>query len=165
MSTPFLGQIQVFPFGFAPKGWAVCNGQLLPINQNQPLFALLGIAYGGDGIRTFGLPNLQGVFAMGSGPAASIGQRGGEPFHTLSAAEIPPHNHTLVASSGTPSSSTPVNNFPAVDANAKLYNSPATTTLSPGSSPNAGGQPHENRPPYLVLNVCIALTGIFPSRN
>lgn len=165
MSTPYIGQIQLFPFNFAPKGWALCNGQLLPINSNQALFSLVGTFYGGDGVRTFALPNLQGLVAIGQGAGYNLGAVGGEAFHTLLQTEIPPHTHTLVASSGTPNQASPIGHFPAAYAGAKLYSTPANTTLGTGSSPGGGSQPHENRPPFLVLNFCIAITGIFPSRN
>ncbi len=165
MSTPFLGQIQAFPFAFPPKGWALCNGQLLPVNQNQPLFSLLGTMYGGNGIQNFALPNLQGSFQIGQSNSYGMGATGGEATHTLLGNEIPLHTHDMVASSGAPGAATPQNNFPAAYAAKNLYASAANTTLGTGSSPNSGGMPHDNMPPYTVISFCIALNGIFPSRN
>ena len=168
MSTPYLGQVQAFSFNFAPKGWAQCNGQLLPINQNQALFSLLGTVYGGDGRVTFGLPNLQGKLALGFNNTYPQGSTGGEYAHTLLDSETPAHTHPTSASSNAGTQSTPVGNLPSVSTQPS-YSSTApgsnTVNLGGGSSPNAGGQPHENRPPFLVLNYCIALQGIFPSRN
>lgn len=116
MSTPFLGQIQAFSFSFAPKGWAFCSGQMLPISQNQALFALLGTQYGGDGKTTFGLPNLGGSFALHQGPGNRMGQAGGEANHTLTNAELAAHTHPMVGSSATASVSSPAGNYPAVAA-------------------------------------------------
>lgn len=172
MSTPYLGQIQPFPFNFAPKGWALCNGQLLSLAQNQALFSLLGTFYGGDGITTFALPNIQGacVLSMGDAPSGTnytIGQKAGEANHTLLTNELPQHTHPMVCSTATGNRSTPVGSFPAMSATS-LYFSPSpsnSTLLGPGSSISGGGLPHINQSPYLVLNFCIALQGIFPSRN
>jgi microcystin-dependent protein len=164
MATPYLGQIQVFPFSFAPKGWALCNGQLMSIQQNQALFSLLGTYYGGNGIQTFGLPNLQGAFSLGQGTNNVIGEMSGEVNHTLISSEIPSHIHTMLGAGNTGKSATPVNSYPAAF-RSSLYATSANTLLGAGSSPNAGGQPHNNMPPYLVLSLCIALTGIFPSRS
>ncbi|HMK89121.1 MAG TPA: tail fiber protein [Methylocystis sp.] len=187
MSTPFLGMISLFPFGYAPKGWALCNGQLLPINQNQALFALLGTTYGGDGRVNFALPNLQGSipvsFGVGSDNTIALGQIGGEASHTLSLGETPAHNHLIMTDAATPA----INNTNSPGGNV-LGQSVGVTTPTSGpktqfgvsiyssSSPsgalnaatidyNGGSQPHENRMPYLVLNYCIALQGIFPSQN
>jgi microcystin-dependent protein len=166
MSTPFIGQIQTFSFPFAPKGWAACNGQLLPINQNQALFSLLGTQYGGDGIQTFALPNLQGSFGLGQGTGYVVGQKGGELAHTLTVPELGTHTHPMVGSSANASASTPVGNFPAVPANGTAaFSASPNTQLGPGSSPSQGGGAHPNMPPFLVMNTCIALTGAFPSRN
>jgi microcystin-dependent protein len=164
MSTPYLGQITTFGFGFAPKGWALCNGQLLSISQNAALFALLGTAFGGNGTSTFALPNLQASFALCNSSAYPIGSTGGEANHTLTTSELPTHNHPVLASTGTPDSDLPAANYPS-SLNSSAFSSTANTTLSPGSSAVGGGQSHPNMPPYLGVNFCIALQGIFPSRS
>jgi microcystin-dependent protein len=171
MSEQFLGQISIFAFAFAPKGWALCNGQLMPINQNQALFSLLGTQYGGNGIQTFALPNLQGNVAMhmGQGQGLSsrtIGQVGGESAHTLLTNEMAVHTHA--ANYGASATAlTPGGNLWAADPNGNVtFASNPSETLAPQAiGPNSGGQPHSNLQPYLVLNFCIALVGIFPSRN
>jgi len=166
MSQPFLGQIQAFGFVFAPKGWTPCNGQILPINQNQALFSLLGTTFGGDGISNFALPNLQGRFALSAGTGFTLGATAGEVTHTLLTTELAQHVHPMAACSATGTVGTPVNNFPAPAAGgAPLFGNPANTSLGTGSSQSGGGQPHPNMPPYLVMNFCIAVVGIFPSRN
>ncbi len=162
MSTPFLGEIALFSFGFAPKGWAQANGQLLPINQNQALFAILGTTYGGNGIQNFALPNLQGRTPMSFGTGFVQGQIGGEESHTLSTSEMPAHTHTAKASTNSADQSAPAGNIWAKGNNA--YNSESDATMN-GIAVAGGSQPHENRPPYLTINFCIALQGIFPSRN
>ncbi len=168
MSTPFLGQISTFGFNFAPKGFALCNGQLLPINQNQALYSLLGTTYGGNGSTTFGLPNLQGSAALGFGSSTqgnyTQGQVGGETSHQLQTTEIPAHIHTAAGSSQTPTSNSPVNAYPTTD-NTALPFATSSGAVQMQSSPSVGGQPHPNQSPLLVINFCIALTGIFPSRN
>jgi microcystin-dependent protein len=165
MSTPYLGQITAFAFGVVPKGWAACNGQLMPINnQNQPLFSLLGTTYGGDGKTTFGLPNLQGCSPIGFGGGYTLGNTGGEASHPLTLSELPKHGHSVVASSSTTSLLDPISgNFPAAPAG-DLYGTSPSTTLGSGSSP-AGSAGHPNQQPYLPLSFCIATTGIFPSHN
>jgi len=163
MSTPYLAEIRIFTFNFAPQGWAQCNGQLLPINQNQALFALLGTTYGGNGTNTFALPNLQGKVPMHVGNGMVLGQTGGEATHVLSTAEIPSHTHTVMASSSSPSQGMPSGNLWAAGNSA--YNTTADTSLSPSAISTVGGQAHENRSPYLTLNFCIAMSGIFPTRN
>jgi microcystin-dependent protein len=166
MAEPFLAEIRMFSSNFAPKGWAFCNGQLLPINQNQALFALLGTNYGGDGRVNFALPNLIGRVPLHSGPSHNLAQSGGENAHTVSIAEMPTHAHALLGSSstvdGVPS---PVNNV--VGRVANWYAQPANLqTLNPGSVANVGGsQAHTNQMPNLVITFCIALQGIFPSQN
>ncbi len=165
MSEPFLGEIRIFSFTFAPKGWAQCNGQLLPINQNQALFAILGTTYGGDGRITFALPNLQGRVPVYTGNGITLGQSAGEEAHTLNVAELPAHSHTPV---GSPSSATAGN--PTGNVWASLSNggySPASNVSMNAASvlPAGGSQPHENMSPYLTLNFCIALQGLFPSQN
>jgi len=174
MATPFLSEIRLVSFNFPPKGWAICNGQLLPINQNQALFSLLGTTYGGDGRVTFALPNLQGRVPMQNGVdtfanSYTLGQSAGEASHTLTIQELPQHVHTLRASSAAANSNSPVNAAPAQPTGAvgAVYG-PATalTTMAPQAIANTGGsQPHNNLQPYLVINFCIALTGIFPSQN
>ena len=160
---PFLGEIKLISWNFAPKGWTFCNGQLLPINQNQALFSILGTTYGGDGRLTFGLPNLQGRTPLHVGNGITLGQRAGETAHTLTVNELPAHTHVLQGAAA--NGDTPI---PTALANANnLYSSGApNTTLNAASIGNAGGsQPHENESPYLVLNFIIALQGIFPSQN
>jgi microcystin-dependent protein len=164
MSSPYLAEIRIFSFNFPPKGWAFCNGQLLPINQNQALFSLLGTTYGGNGTTNFALPNLQGSTPIYTGNGFTLGQVGGEVNHTLTVAEMPAHTHLLTASSAPADQS--------VTAGTVWAKAPAAYDTSPGTAmsqaeiPNAGGsQPHNNMQPYLVLNFSIALQGIFPSRN
>src|ERR1700737_1531859 len=170
MSEPFLSEIRIMSFGFAPKGWAQCNGQLLPINQNQALFSLLGTTYGGDGRVNFALPDLQGRVPTHFG-SHILGERGGEQAHTLSISEIPQHVHTANATSD-PHTTNPENYQPlASDALFAvvngLYTGPANlTSLLPGTLANTGGsQAHPNMQPFLTLNFSIALQGIFPSPN
>jgi len=171
MSTPFLGEIQIFAFNFAPKNWALCNGQQLPINQNQALFSLLGTSYGGNGTTTFALPNLQGRVGVSLTNSTDVGQQGGESSHRLTIAELPFHSHAMLANSGTADASRPGGNVLAV-AEAAAYESLSTPVLmapaangQPVIGYTGGSQPHENRQPFLTLNFCIALQGIFPSRN
>jgi microcystin-dependent protein len=168
MSEPFLSEIKIMSFNFPPKGWALCNGQLLPINQNQALFSLLGTTYGGDGRTNFALPNLQGRVPNHVGNGHILGEQGGEQNHTLQISELPTHVHSPLASSLDGDVPTATSNLLAGTATAQLYSSSPTnlTPLFPGTIANAGGsQPHENMQPYLVLNFCIALQGIFPSQN
>lgn len=165
MTEPFIGEIQVFPFGFAPRGWAQCNGQLLPINQNQALFSLLGTMYGGNGQTTFALPDLRGRVPLGVGSGYSQGQRAGEEQHTLIVSELPAHIHGAIASSAAPSTSSPAGADWANMGVDSYAASPNAQMAGNAITPTGGGQPHENRAPYLTLNFCIALVGIFPSRN
>ncbi len=168
MSDPFLAEIKLMSFNFPPKGWAFCNGQLLPINQNQALFSLLGTTYGGDGRVNFGLPNLQGRVPMHNGNGHTLGERGGEQAHTLSIAELPTHAHIAQASpkSDNTNVSLPFDNFPASPF-AQTYTPPsALGAMDPSTLANVGGsQAHENMQPYLTLSFCIALQGIFPSQT
>ena len=164
MGTAYLGEIRIFSFGFAPKGWAQCNGQLLPINQYQALFAILGTTYGGNGIQTFGLPNMQGRLPVHPGNGIVLGEASGEAAHTLLISEIPQHNHLAYASNAAPSAGSLAGNLWA--AGNAAFNATPNTSMSPACLANTGGnQAHENRSPYLTLNVCIAMTGIFPSQN
>jgi microcystin-dependent protein len=165
MSEPFLSEIKIVSFNFAPKGWALCNGQLLPINQNQALFSLLGTTYGGDGRVNFALPNLQGNIPVHEGNGFTLGQRGGETSHTLNISELPAHNHVPVGSSASPTQGSPSNALWA-KGNASVFTSPPNSTMNPQCIlPTGGSQPHQNMSPYLVLNFIIALQGIFPSQN
>jgi microcystin-dependent protein len=165
MSEPFLSEIRIFSFNFAPRNWALCNGQLLPINQNQALFSLLGTTFGGNGQTTFALPNLQGRTPIHVGNGHINGQAGGEQAHTISLAELPIHGHGALASDASGEQPTAGSNLLAQGNN--LYTSPQNLTpLIAGSVSNVGGsQAHLNMQPFLTLNFCIALTGIFPSPN
>jgi microcystin-dependent protein len=185
MTQPFLGQVEVFSFNFAPKGWATCSGQLLPINQNQALFSLLGTTYGGNGQTNFGLPDLRGRVAIGYGNGQGLspyvlGQVGGEENHTLNLNEMAAHNHNLNVNTTTaatnntnaPSTSVVLGQTVGVPAQGALFNlylytsgSPAGTLDTHSVGIGGGSQAHPNLMPYLTLNFCIALTGIFPSPN
>lgn len=166
---PFLGEIRLFPYTFAPRGWAFCQGQILGIAQNTALFSLLGTTYGGNGQTTFGLPDLRGRVAVSSGQGPglspySLGQQGGTESVSLTQNQMPLHAHLVNASSVSPNASRPGNAFLA--ANGPYQAAPDGTTMAPGMIQGTGGnQPHENRQPYTTLNYCIALEGIFPSRN
>ena len=164
MGTPYLSEIRLMSFGYPPRGWALCNGQLLPINQNQALFALLGTTYGGNGQTNFALPNLQGRAPIHFGNGHVLGESAGEIAHTLIMSEMPAHNHLAQASTTAAASPIPTANALA---GADIY-SPLTNpvALQPATVGNAGGsQPHTNMQPYLTLSFCIALVGIFPSQN
>jgi microcystin-dependent protein len=185
MSEPFLGQVEMFSFNFAPKGWTTCSGQLLPINQNQALFSLLGTTYGGNGQTTFGLPDLQGRAPIGQGQGIglssyTLGQKGGEEAHTLNTNEMAAHNHNLMVNSTTaatnntnlPSTNVVLGQTTGVPAQGSLFpillyaSGASGGPLDPHSIGTAGGsQAHSNIMPFLTLNFCIALQGIFPSRN
>jgi microcystin-dependent protein len=176
MSQPFLSEIKIMSFNFAPKGWAQCNGQLLPINQNQALFSLLGTTYGGNGQTTFALPDLRGRAPYHMGQGHVLGERGGEENHTLTKSEMPAHNHSL-----NPNVAAGTLVFPAKTTAPVQANVWGTTTQNPYAGqgtgvPNGamnplnisntgGSQAHNNMQPYLTLTFCIALIGIFPSRN
>ena len=166
MSQPFLAEIKIISWNFAPKGWAFCNGQFLPINQNQALFSLLGTMYGGNGQTTFALPDFRGRVPIHVGSGFTEGQAGGQEFHTLTQSEMPSHNHFAQATSVPATVGAPNGNFLGT-ISTKAYGSFANmTTLSPGTITNTGGsQPHENRAPTLVLAFIIALQGIFPSQS
>jgi microcystin-dependent protein len=176
MADPFLAEIRIFPFGFAPRGWAACNGQLMPISQNTALFSLLGTTYGGDGRTTFALPDLMGSAPMqqGQGPGLSeryLGEAGGEPAVTLLQPEMPMHNHALQAFVGRGANTNAPG--PAVTLSSSqgnfVYDSappnPAAQMYPGMLAPSGGNQPHNNLQPYLTLNFCIALQGIFPPRS
>jgi microcystin-dependent protein len=163
---PFLSEIRVFSFAFAPKGWALCNGQLLPINQNQALFSLLGTTYGGNGQTTFALPNLQGRTPIHAGGGHTLGQIGGEQSHTLSLPELPTHTHTANASASPGNNVVPTGALLASPLNLSYRSSDSLTNMNPATLANVGGsQAHLNMQPFLTLNFCIALQGIFPSQN
>lgn len=171
MAEPFLGETRIFSFTFAPKGWALCNGQLLPINQNQALFSLLGTTYGGDGRVNFALPDLRGRVPIHEGRGHVLGERAGEQAHTLSIAELPSHQHLLRVSADTARLPAPTNATLA-GAPFNAYSGPAVsgseslTFMHTDTISTVGGsQAHLNMQPFLVLNVCIALQGIFPSQN
>ncbi|HEY2134637.1 MAG TPA: tail fiber protein [Xanthobacteraceae bacterium] len=180
MSAPFVAEIRIFPFNFAPRGWAMCDGQLLPISQNTALFSLLGTNYGGDGKSTFALPNLQGSVPIhtdqySGGGQYPIGAQGGSQFVQLLTSEIPLHSHLLQASTGTATSTSPSN---AVYMQGQYNDGQGGTgavelyvTLAPNATFNpatiavaGGGQPHNNMMPYLTFNFCIAMQGVFPAR-
>jgi microcystin-dependent protein len=166
VAEPFLAEIRLFSFNFAPKGWALCNGQLLPINQNQALFSLLGTTYGGDGRVNFALPNLQGRVALHTGNGHTLGERAGETGHALNVNEIPAHTHAMNASPSTGNNVIPTGNVLASSLNQSYRALDGPSTMQPNAVGNTGGsQAHANEQPYLVLNACIALQGIFPSQN
>ncbi len=186
MSEPYLGQIEAFPFNFAPRGWQPCQGQLLAISQNQALFALLGTTYGGNGTTNFALPDLRGRVAMGQGDGAgltsrSIGQQVGEENHTILITETPAHTHAINTAPNAPTGSnvdTPSSTVVLATAtgtqgsNTLVVNPYITTPPAPDTAmapsaiaPNSGGQPHSNMMPFLAMQFCIAMTGIFPSRD
>ena len=162
----FLSEIRILSFSFAPQGWVQCNGQLLPINQNQALFSLLGTTYGGDGSTNFALPDLRGRVPMHNGDSLDLGQKGGEQAHTLTMSEMPAHTHQTRGSADGPTVTPPTNNFWSSNTGFTPYGVTADTAMSAQSIGNVGGsQAHENRSPFLTLNCCIALQGVFPSRN
>ena len=167
MAEPFLSEIRIMSFVFAPKGWALANGQLLPINQNQGLFSLLGTTFGGDGRVNFALPDLRGRVPIHVGSGHTLGERGGEQAHTLSIAELPTHTHVANGNNETADNIDPTNSFLAgpVAAVGPVYGPPTgLVALNPGSITNVGGsQAHLNMQPFLTLSCCIALQGIFPS--
>ena len=163
MAEPFLSEIRLMSFVFAPKGWALCNGQLLPINQNPALFSLLGTTFGGDGRVNFALPDLRGRVPIHVGSSHSLGERGGEQAHTLSIAELPTHTHVVNATSAAATTNVATGAYLGVANNA--YGPPTNlTALAASEVGNVGGsQAHLNMQPFLTLSFCIALQGIFPS--
>lgn len=165
MAEPFLSEIRIMSFGFPPKGWALCNGQLLPINQNQALFSLLGTTFGGDGRVNFALPNLQGRAPIHVGSGHTLGERGGEQAHTLSIAELPTHTHIVNATRADGTTNLATGNVFAKSLQA-AYSAPSSSlvAMAPEKVTNTGGsQAHLNMQPFLTLSFCIALQGIFPS--
>jgi len=171
MSEPFLAEIRMVGFNFPPRGWALCDGQILPINQNQSLYSLLGTTYGGDGRTSFALPDLRGRTPLHTGSSGgashALGSRSGEETHTLAVTEIPQHTHQLRASASDGDDINPAGHLLAREVGG-LYaaGASALTPVQNGTVANAGGsQAHENMQPFLVLNFCIALQGLFPSRN
>jgi microcystin-dependent protein len=170
MTQPFLGEMRIFSFDFAPRGWASCAGQQMSIQQNSALFSLLGTTYGGNGVTTFALPDLRSCVPVGTGQLAGgsfyqLGGRAGTENVTLTLAQLPQHNHLMQAASGA-STGDPTGAIVGTPAASKPYrNGPATAQLANGTGPNGGSQPHSNIQPYLTVNFSIALQGIFPSRN
>jgi microcystin-dependent protein len=164
VAEPFLSEIRIMSFEFAPKGWALCNGQLLPINQNQALFSLLGTTYGGDGRVNFALPDLRARVPIHVGNGHTLGERGGAPAHTLTLNELPIHTHAVLASTASSGGVDNLSNDYLGSAN-NVYSAPTNlTAINAGTvAPTGGSQPHVNTQPYLGLSFCIALQGIFPS--
>lgn len=162
---PFLGEIRWVAFNFAPQGWATCSGQLLPINQNQALFSLLGTTFGGDGRVNFALPDLRGRAPISEGNGHTLGERGGEINHTLTASEMPFHTHTLAVDAKEGNVASPVGAYPAKSATgAPAYGGQLTTVMAPGAVANVGGsQAHSNMKPYQAMTCIIAMTGAFPT--
>jgi microcystin-dependent protein len=173
MGSPYLTELRLVSFNFAPRGWAMCNGQLLPINQNQAIFSLVGTTYGGNGQTTFGLPDLRSRIPLHFGVGHTQGERGGEENHTLNISEVPAHTHQMVATSNQADATKPTGHLlgatvsPNTGPTLTIYGGASNlVAMSPQIIQNAGGsQPHTNQQPYLVLNWIIALSGIFPSRN
>jgi microcystin-dependent protein len=173
VSEPFLSEIKIFPMNFPPKGWALCNGQFLPINQNQALFSLLGTTYGGNGQTTFALPDLRGQVPIHVGNGHTLGEKAGQQAHTLTTAELPTHIHdfsqntAVVSATANATVGPPTNNYWANNGSTAYSTGGVSLgAMSPQTVSNVGGsQAHQNMQPYLVLNFCIALQGIFPSQN
>ena len=165
MAEPFLSEIRLMSFVFAPRGWALCNGQLLPINQNQGLFSLLGTTFGGDGRVNFALPDLRSRVPIHVGSGHTLGEKGGEPAHTISIAELPTHTHVFQASQANADTPIPTNNVFGTSNN--MYAGATNLiAINAGTITNVGGsQAHLNMQPFLTISFCIALQGIFPSRS
>ena len=165
MSEPFLAEVKIVGFNFPPRGWAYCDGQILPINQNQSLFSLLGTTYGGDGRTSFALPDLRGRTPIHTGGGHSIGQKSGEESHTLGTNEMPQHTHTAQGSTDNADVPIATGNVLATQPS-RIYHGPTNLVpLVSGTVANVGGQAHENMQPYLAVGFIIALLGLFPSRN
>ncbi len=175
MTSPFLGEIRMLSFGFAPKGYALCNGQLLPINQNQAMFSLLGTVYGGDGRVNFGLPNLQGKVPIMFGSGHTLGEQGGEYAHSLSISEMATHIHVMQGTAANANAALPGTGNSVAQGHATGTGQPQVSIFGAGSADRAfaanalgsvgGSQPHNNQQPVIVLAFCIALQGIFPSQT
>lgn len=169
MSEPFLAEVRLVGFSFAPRGWAFCDGQILPINQNQSLYSLLGTTYGGDGRTSFALPDLRGRTPLHVGGGHTLGSKSGEETRTLSAAEMPQHNHVLQGTSAAANSPSPSNTRVWGNADISAYRSPSGAAIGNMAGEAltnvGGGQAHNNMQPWLAVNFCIALRGLFPSRN
>ena len=172
MTQPYIGQIQPYAFNFAPKSWAFCNGQILPIAQNQALFSLLGTTYGGNGVSTFALPNLQSrvPMHMGTGPDGTtyqIGEMAGTEQETLSTQQIPSHTHAFTVSTDAGTSNNPIGSVVAKGSGIKLFlqDVPTSNKKASAITPAGGSQPHENTQPFLCINFIISLFGIFPSQT
>jgi microcystin-dependent protein len=170
MSDPYIGEIKIVSFDFAPRSYAMCNGQLLPINQNQALFSILGTTYGGDGRTTFALPDLRGRvpihWGTNAGTSVTLGQRSGEENHTLITSELPAHTHQMFASDQGASQPLPTSNYLGKYSDISPFAPNPNAAMVGNEVSNTGGsQPHNNMQPYLVLNIIIALQGIFPPRN
>lgn len=166
MAEPFLSEIRFFSFGFAPRGWAQCNGQLLPINQNQALFALLGTTYGGNGTTNFALPDFRGRVPVHQSSGYPLGQRAGVEAVALQQQHLPPHRHGIPATSAPATTTNPQGAVPAIPAQGRHYGTDASVPMSPDALGSVGGAvPHDNVQPFLAITFCIALQGIFPSQN
>jgi microcystin-dependent protein len=169
MAEPFLSEIRIMSFNFAPKGWAMCNGQLMPINQNQALFSLLGTTFGGNGQVTFGLPDLRSNVPIHVGQGFTLGQKGGEQAHTVTTSEMPTHVHVANATSAVATTNSPASSvLLAQSTSSPLYNTTAgnLVAMAPNALSSVGGsQAHLNMQPFLTLTFCIALQGIFPSQT
>lgn len=165
MSEPFLAEIRMVGFNFAPRGWALCDGYILPINQNQSLYSLLGTTYGGDGRTTFGLPDLRGRIPVHVGTGFRQGQKSGEENHTLSVAEMPAHSHAIRASSLPGDSTNPADKLLAQSPVGDLQYASSSANGFMQHTNTTGGQAHNNIPPFLAVNFCIAIQGLFPPRN
>lgn len=165
MAQPYVGEIRMFAGNFAPAGWMFCEGQLLPISENETLFQLIGTTFGGDGESTFGLPDLRGRLPLHQGSGFILGETGGAEEITLTVQQIPSHNHATLANSTAGNEPSPINNIWAADSVANQYTSvnPVVNTGSPSMSPTGGSQPHTNFQPYLCVDFIISLFGIFPS--
>ena len=167
MGTPYLAELRIVSFNFAPKGWAMCNGQFLPINQNQALFSLLGTMYGGNGQTTFALPDLRGRLPMHVGSGHTQGEAGGSEAVTLSLSQLPAHTHFVNGTGAAADTANPTNAFWASGGQQIYSTGGSLAAMAPQAVPVqiGGSQPHENRSPILTLNFIIALIGVFPSRN
>ncbi len=166
MAEPFLAEIRIMSFNFAPSGWALCNGQLLPINQNQALFALMGTTYGGNGQTNFALPNLRGRTPIHQGSGHSMGEAAGSTSVTINIQQLPTHEHFVNATSAVQNNLVPTGASFAATTPSEVYSGTSSGAMHPQTLSNVGGsQPHNNMQPYLTLNFCVALQGIFPSQN